>query len=131
MRFPFQIVLFEICENSIFLQISRTLRSIIFISIYQFRRISISVHLSNVYIFKRAHVDPSPSIVPKCRKISSERRCLTNVHSWPPMLTHDCGSCVKERAVSVSLHARKLVARSEKGEGGGAYMEGGVGIGGL
>lgn len=42
------------------------------------------------------------------------------------MLTHDCGSCVKERAVSVSLHARKLVARSERWREVGHTWKGGL-----
>lgn len=94
---------------------------------------SIDIHpfIERIYLYVRARVDPPPpSIVPKCRKISSERRCLTNVHSWP-MLTHDCGSCVKERACPCRCTRvnSKLEAKGEEGGVGAAWK--GVGIGGL
>lgn len=89
---------------------------------------SIDIHpfIERIYLYVRARVDPPPpSIVPKCRKISSEKRCLTNVHSWP-MLTHDCGSCVKERACPCRCTRvnSKLEAKGEEGGVGAAWKGG-------
>lgn len=135
----YSIKIWETYKNCIFLQISRTLlvSIIIFFPWARMDRLvrskSIDIHpfIERIYLYVRARVDPPPpSIVPKCRKISSERRCLTNVHSWP-MLTHDCGSCVKERACPCRCTRvnSKLEAKGEEGGVGAAWK--GVGIGGL
>lgn len=137
----YSIKIWETYKNCIFLQISRTLLAsiIIFFPWPRMDRLvrsiskSIDIHpfIERIYLYVRARVDPPPpSIVPKCRKISSERRCLTNVHSWP-MLTHDCGSCVKERACPCRCTRvnSKLEAKGEEGGVGAAWK--GVGIGGL
>lgn len=132
----YSIKIWETYKNCIFLQISRTLlvSIIIFFPWPRMDRLvrsiskSIDIHpfIERIYLYVRARVDPPPpSIVPKCRKISSERRCLTNVHSWP-MLTHDCGSCVKERACPCRCTRvnSKLEAKGEEGGVGAAWKGG-------